>query len=863
MKTRLLNVLMLCGCLSAWSDSGFEIERVEINETVNLNPPRLETYTDSRQVKFGNALSGEDIQFASCVMTYRRSAISGTNWDKNRYSFRLYSGETLVAEVSESYNSDFGNGNHNYKDITHPLTVYEPELLVPGAEFTMEVKTTAGDYRNKIFWVKINVTWHVPSVNIPVQHLLEMKHHLLLHNIPLGDFNFDGIGSGSTKKKLVFSESASYFLYASVTPLPDENETLMQQKFATLWQWIKTHLQRNRPNAQVFDMDYLQRPSFGTTNSTYLQWVDLPEELSDNLFHWRYVQDLQGMTNPCGIILQTADESINYPSSVPPSERIWQDGSQCASDADILIAYSLWLAWQRGWGEEYHQELIPLLGDIKKKVILNFKAGELVNTETMRPKVSTGTWEGGSVRVNTMQPELLVTGNHFFIDFWQNEGTVLDFSHLTDLELTISSGIGCKVKLQDKNDQTVEVTVLPSVEYQICRLTKNDFQPSSSFDWSNVTDIILQYPNDQTSDSYIGCKKIQAILSEGQLHDNDGLIVTSNGHGDLAVNPSYFIVNAFRAFATCDDHEYWNEVIAQCYHLIEKSRHVVLHDKQGHEVLPNGSLIPNWLQINALTGELEDVYFQKPNNDIEGFVHSYDAFRTLAWLAMDYAQNQEVRAYSLLNQMGLFYRNELATNGMIYPEYKMNGDVRNSTYTHEPLGFALVHANMFSELGCLDEAETLLKNHYVQTRLTTNGTRYAVSEGEPLYNGGVDEYFLNFWSLFAGIFRHQTTTNTELDFDHDGKTDYEEILRGEKPFIKDCSPIHFKKKDGILNAVFSHLPNRKYTLSIYNNEQKAFEAYRTIEKLNSKLGDSVHAVEASVPMAARHAILKVNVEMTK
>lgn len=167
-RKQFVTALLLYSGFAAWG-SQVEVETVqtEIIENLGLRAVRYGSRTVSvaKPVLLGSELPMSDAIGTECTLTYRRHAISGTNWDKNQFSLKLYAGETLVADCYESYNSDYRAGDDQFKDIMAPVTVYEPELLAPG-ELTMQVTATAGDYLNQIDWVKVGVTWRVPKYHM-------------------------------------------------------------------------------------------------------------------------------------------------------------------------------------------------------------------------------------------------------------------------------------------------------------------------------------------------------------------------------------------------------------------------------------------------------------------------------------------------------------------------------------------------------------------------------------------------------------------------------------------------------------------------------------------------------------------------
>lgn len=148
----------------------------------------------------------------------------------------------------------------------------------------------------------------------------------------------------------------------------------------------------------------------------------MPVSLKDSLMAWRWVEKIEGTTRS-GIILQTTDETENL-----HTPGIWQDGSQIASDGDLLTAYSLLLAHERGWSED--EDLLndakQILEDFRKKAVIDFKAGEMVNAlKSPHPgNMSFGIADSikeGSIRFKENNSETITwEGYNNYVVFWHN-----------------------------------------------------------------------------------------------------------------------------------------------------------------------------------------------------------------------------------------------------------------------------------------------------------------------------------------------------------------------------------------------------------------------------------------------------------
>ena len=95
---------------------------------------------------------------------------------------------------------------------------------------------------------------------------------------------------------------------------------------------------------------------------------------------------------------------------------------------------------------------------------------------------------------------------------------------------------------------------------------------------------------------------------------------------DCRVNPSYYAPYAYRIFRQYDPAHDWDELLASSYFLLEKT-----------SALTVTHLPPDWLQLNAATGEL------RPGSAKDS-AFSYDAFRVFWRVALDDALFQDPRA---------------------------------------------------------------------------------------------------------------------------------------------------------------------------------------------------------------------------
>ena len=104
------------------------------------------------------------------------------------------------------------------------------------------------------------------------------------------------------------------------------------------------------------------------------------------------------------------------------------------------------------------------------------------------------------------------------------------------------------------------------------------------------------------------------------------------------VNPSYLRPAYYKMFAAVDPNHPWNELFNTSYQVIVKSG-----DLELGGVNPTTNLPPNWLAVRK-SGFSDSPTFKSQGGDLFG----WDAFRTLFWVAEDYAWNGTAEAKKYL-----------------------------------------------------------------------------------------------------------------------------------------------------------------------------------------------------------------------
>lgn len=142
--------------------------------------------------------------------------------------------------------------------------------------------------------------------------------------------------------------------------------------------------------------------------------------------------------------------------------------------------------------------------------------------------------------------------------------------------------------------------------------------------------------------------KGERILSSGE---------NQNNYENVEVNPSYFMINAFRVFAKADKEHDWQRVVDSSYRL---TNYCI-------ENIPSG-LPPDVFYINRNT---RAITFDKDKSDF-----SYDAVRVFYRFYVDYIITGDSRAKNLLSKSNIFI-DRWKQDGKFYTEYKQNGTLKD------------------------------------------------------------------------------------------------------------------------------------------------------------------------------------------
>jgi len=166
---------------------------------------------------------------------------------------------------------------------------------------------------------------------------------------------------------------------------------------------------------------------------------------------------------------------------------------------------------------------------------------------------------------------------------------------------------------------------------------------------------------------------INAIWEEEVLAVNGVPYLASNNlekesSRDAVMNPSYLSPYAFRVFDKVDTNakHNWMALVDSSYDLINKSMDSKL------DTAETAQLIPDWILLNKQTGEIRAPDAEAGSNLTTRY--GYDAMRTTWRLGLDYQWNNEERAKTTLEKMGILAE-EWKNNKTIYSVYSHDGEV--------------------------------------------------------------------------------------------------------------------------------------------------------------------------------------------
>lgn len=135
----------------------------------------------------------------------------------------------------------------------------------------------------------------------------------------------------------------------------------------------------------------------------------------------------------------------------------------------------------------------------------------------------------------------------------------------------------------------------------------------------------------------------------------------AQGDAHPIINPSYFAPYAFRIFAEADPGRPWMELVDSSYAILERWA-------DGEQLGAPVGAIPNWLAIDAHTGDLRLATGRVRSAD----EFSYDASRLAFRLGLDWVWFGEPRALEAMSAIDLPLR-ELREKGRLAAAYRLDG----------------------------------------------------------------------------------------------------------------------------------------------------------------------------------------------
>ncbi|GAC1391920.1 MAG: hypothetical protein NVSMB46_06190 [Candidatus Saccharimonadales bacterium] len=175
---------------------------------------------------------------------------------------------------------------------------------------------------------------------------------------------------------------------------------------------------------------------------------------------------------------------------------------------------------------------------------------------------------------------------------------------------------------------------------------------------------------------------IPSIWENEVVHINDKPVISADDLGknnieSVIVNPSYFAPYAYKTFAKVDPTHPWNALSDNSYKLLATL------SKNNLDFKNSDGILPDWVKINRLTGELSGSHTNHTDDD-----YSYDAMRTPFRLALDYQWFKDSRDKTVLDNF-YFLQKDWRKNHTIISTYAQNGTRKNNDETPAVYGASI------------------------------------------------------------------------------------------------------------------------------------------------------------------------------
>lgn len=285
--------------------------------------------------------------------------------------------------------------------------------------------------------------------------------------------------------------------------------------------------------------------------------------------------------------------------------------------------------------------------------------------------------------------------------------------------------------------------------------------PNSMYDWNFATDAdidrakALMYAWNRwgrTSGASIDyLARAQEVLSDLKTWGHNsvngvrymGADYFALGDTTAETNVSYFDLTTFRLARQMFSDQFWSQSDEGMYEIIRKST------SSTGSLMTNWGLPPNWINWNTtgLTAQLPNA-----GRDTK---YSYDAFRTVYRMYLDYDLYQEKQARDLLSgQLYISFASEYSRSGQIQAEYNHDGSVAGA---YEGSMFYAVDMFPFFVAGATAAGASIYQGKVlVSYRSHPAGSYWSDSAAS---TGGTPKYFQDSWiQLAAGakekFYRH-------------------------------------------------------------------------------------------------------------
>ena len=370
----------------------------------------------------------------------------------------------------------------------------------------------------------------------------------------------------------------------------------------------------------------------------------------------------------------------------------------------------------------------------------------------VQPASIVATAASSLIQVATIQNQLNSAWQNYKSRFIQADGRVIDFSQN---DVTTSEGQSyALLRAVWENDA--------DRFKQVLSWTQNNLQTRTTdklfaYKWGKTEDgnwRVLDNQNATDADSDIGLallfaakvwhndeyqKQAQVVISDLWQHNvvtiKDKPYLTAGawavGEDHPALNPSYYAPYAYRIFAQVDPTHNWLGLVDSSYSVIADCSSAQLDAKTASANLP-----PDFCGIDRQTGEIT-----LPQDATLNTNYSYDAFRTMWRLALDYKWNNEPRAKAYLESVS-FLRDQWKQTGRLMAGYSHSGTVVQNWEDLAIYG---------GTLGNFLITEPALADQVVQTKLLP--AYQTVRDNDPTHTfigwGDSDNYYNQNWVWFG------------------------------------------------------------------------------------------------------------------